>query len=358
MFVVSAEPPKDSQGQRLSEEMKTLIAIALATALALPAHAAEKADDDAFILGCIWTGDSKGTVCGGFPTRALCEREGRAAVASGELLSFNCDSVAGPSAPAQPTWPPGQGNSLGGQEAGGIGNVLSMLDHVMGGLFGGGSPTKYGDPRAVQPTFAQRPQPPVARPGGFFDYLGGGGQIAGLDALQHPPGASCVDLRDDSHKVTVHGTIEQSTTTEEGEGGTPPGRKYMSIVLDQPSCAANDEKSIAVDPVSVKWLGHHVAITGTVEPTGDGAYIAVQRIKDSALAVPSRAADKANDDAAFLLACVWTGHHKADACGGFPTRALCEREGHIAVASGEITNFDCISVIDDLFKNAARWWPG
>jgi hypothetical protein len=186
----------------MSKALAITLAIALLSALAVPAHAAEKADDDAFILGCIWTGDSKGTVCGGFPTRALCEREGRAAVASGELLSFNCDSVAGPSAPAQPTWPPGQGNSLGGQEAGGIGNVLSMLDHVMGGLFGGGSPTKYGDPRAVQPTFAQRPQPPVARPGGFFDYLGGGGQIAGLDALQHPPGASCVDLRDDSHKVT------------------------------------------------------------------------------------------------------------------------------------------------------------
>jgi hypothetical protein len=90
--------------------------------------------------------------------------------------------------------------------------------------------------------------------------------------------ASCVDLRDDSHKVTVRGTIEQSTTTEEGEGGTPPGRKYMSIMLDQPGCAANDEKSIAVDPVSVKWLGHHVAITGTVEPTGEGPYIAVKHI--------------------------------------------------------------------------------
>jgi hypothetical protein len=30
-------------------------------------HAAEKApDDDAFLLGCIWTGDHKRTVCGEF----------------------------------------------------------------------------------------------------------------------------------------------------------------------------------------------------------------------------------------------------------------------------------------------------
>jgi hypothetical protein len=55
-------------------------------------HAEEKADDDAFILGCIWTGDHKRTVCGEFTTRASCEREGRAAVASGELSKFECIS--------------------------------------------------------------------------------------------------------------------------------------------------------------------------------------------------------------------------------------------------------------------------
>jgi hypothetical protein len=55
-------------------------------------HAAEKADDDAFLLACVWTGDHKATGCGGFPTRALCEREGRAAVASGELSKFECIS--------------------------------------------------------------------------------------------------------------------------------------------------------------------------------------------------------------------------------------------------------------------------
>ena len=62
-------------------------------ALAVPAHAAEKVDADAFILGCIWTGDHKRTVCGEFTTRASCEREGRAAVASGELSKFECISA-------------------------------------------------------------------------------------------------------------------------------------------------------------------------------------------------------------------------------------------------------------------------
>jgi hypothetical protein len=119
------------------------------------------------------------------------------------------------------------------------------------------------------------------------------GTVAALLLVVGPVHAACVDLRDDSHKVTVRGTIEQSTTTEEGEGGTPPGRKYMSIVLDQPGCAANDEKSIAVDPVSVKWLGHHVAITGTVEPTGEGPYIAVQHIVEDA---PRGAEEETTDD--------------------------------------------------------------
>jgi hypothetical protein len=57
-------------------------------------HAAEKADDDAFLLACVWTGDHKATSCGGFPTRALCEREGRIAVANGELSKFRCISTA------------------------------------------------------------------------------------------------------------------------------------------------------------------------------------------------------------------------------------------------------------------------
>jgi hypothetical protein len=89
--------------------------------------------------------------------------------------------------------------------------------------------------------------------------------------------ASCVDLRDDSHKVTVRGTLIQSTTVGESEGGGPP-HKYMAIVLDHPVCGFPDEKSIAVGPVSAKWIGHRVSVTGTVEPTGEGTYIDVQHI--------------------------------------------------------------------------------
>jgi hypothetical protein len=74
----------------------------------------------------------------------------------------------------------------------------------------------------------------------------------------------------------------------------------------------------------------------------------------------SHAAEKATDDA-FLLACVWTGdrHHSAHACGGFPTRTLCEREGRAAVASGELLSFECVSAdefraIDDNVQNLSH----
>jgi hypothetical protein len=89
-------------------------------------HAEETTDDmsaDQFSLECVWTGDRHHNThaCGGFPTRARCEREGRTAVASGELLSFNCVSADG----APPTRPDtqwvGPGNSLGSGISGGIG---------------------------------------------------------------------------------------------------------------------------------------------------------------------------------------------------------------------------------------------
>jgi hypothetical protein len=91
-------------------------------------HAAEKADDDTFILGCIWTGDSKGTVCWGFPTRASCEREGRAAVASGELSKFECISTA----------------------------ELAALLEAIGHIFGADQPTAAGPGGSDQPTFSKQ----------------------------------------------------------------------------------------------------------------------------------------------------------------------------------------------------------
>jgi hypothetical protein len=167
-------------------------------------HAEETPDDmsaDQFLLECVWTGDRhhNAHACGGFPTRALCEREERSAVANGELLSFNCDSpqpagvdaeettddatVAFGSVPSAPDPINRPGNSLGGQAVGGIGNFLAHLQN--GGFMGNdGSPTRYG-PTSSAPTFAQRPLAPQARPGGFIDYLGpGNGQIVGLDAMR------------------------------------------------------------------------------------------------------------------------------------------------------------------------------
>jgi hypothetical protein len=76
----------------------------------------------------------------------------------------------------------------------------------------------------------------------------------------------------------------------------------------------------------------------------------------------SHAEEKATDDDAFLLGCAWAGdRHPIDVCGGFPTRALCEREGRAAVASGELSKFECISadklrVIDSI--DWSRIWPG
>jgi hypothetical protein len=91
--------------------------------------------------------------------------------------------------------------------------------------------------------------------------------------------SKCVTAHDDQ-PITVRGTIVQSATTEEGEGGNPP-HKYMAVVLETPICGDPDEmKTIAVDPVSMKWLGHDAFVTGIMTPTGEGSYIAVQHIID------------------------------------------------------------------------------
>ena len=92
--------------------------------------------------------------------------------------------------------------------------------------------------------------------------------------------SKCVTAHDDQ-PITVRGTIVQSATTEEGEGGNPP-HKYMAVVLETPICGDPDEmKTMAVDPVSMKWLGHDAFVTGIMTPTGEGSYIAVQHIIDS-----------------------------------------------------------------------------
>lgn len=93
--------------------------------------------------------------------------------------------------------------------------------------------------------------------------------------------ASCLAFHD-AEQVTLRGTIMESVINQP-EGGGPP-HKFRAIVLDSPICYAQylEEKLgfVAVDPVSVKWLGHYVSVTGVMTPTGEGWYIAVHSIKD------------------------------------------------------------------------------
>ena len=93
--------------------------------------------------------------------------------------------------------------------------------------------------------------------------------------------ASCLAFHD-AEQVTLRGTIMQSVNNQP-EGGGPP-QKFRAIILDSPICFTQDleEKliSVAVDPVSVKWLGHYVFVTGIMTASGEGWYIAVHSIKD------------------------------------------------------------------------------
>ena len=95
------------------------------------------AEDDQFSLECVWTADRHHkTHCGGFPTRALCEREGRTAVASGELSSFNCVSAPRVEWESHTVAP---AHSLGGGISGGIGiDVIAlgeMFERIWAGVF-------------------------------------------------------------------------------------------------------------------------------------------------------------------------------------------------------------------------------
>jgi hypothetical protein len=78
----------------------------------------------------------------------------------------------------------------------------------------------------------------------------------------------------------------------------------------------------------------------------------------------SHAEETPDDVEQFILACVWTGdRHHNTACGDFPTRTLCEREGRAAVASGELLKFECVSAdgLNAILESIGRgrmWWPG
>jgi hypothetical protein len=75
------------------------------------------------------------------------------------------------------------------------------------------------------------------------------------------PAHACAN---DGDTVTLHGTIVQSSGAQEGTG-LP--EKFMAIVLPVPLCtdmSDHAETLVEVSPVSKKWLGHYVVVTGIV----------------------------------------------------------------------------------------------
>jgi hypothetical protein len=87
---------------------------------------------------------------------------------------------------------------------------------------------------------------------------------------------------DEDQQLTLRGDIVQSATTE-GSEGQPP-HKYMTLILDGPICFARDKDEkltfIEVYPIPPKWLGHHVAVTGSML-ADDSWSIDVKGIKDA-----------------------------------------------------------------------------
>jgi hypothetical protein len=71
--------------------------------------------------------------------------------------------------------------------------------------------------------------------------------------------------------VTVRGTITDSVIA---------GPPYLDIVSDEPLCSADGPNAIySLKPISNRWLGHYVMITGTLDRD---EHVAVKSIKDTA----------------------------------------------------------------------------
>jgi hypothetical protein len=104
------------------------------------------------------------------------------------------------------------------------------------------------------------------------------GTVAALTLAISPAyAAECVAPQSDP--VTERGTIIQSATTETEEG-VPP-HKFLAILLDTPICGDPIETLIELGPISMKWLGHDVLVTGNMEPVGIGPYITIKHIVDA-----------------------------------------------------------------------------
>ena len=71
--------------------------------------------------------------------------------------------------------------------------------------------------------------------------------------------------------LTVRGTITDSVIT---------GPPYLDIVSDEPLCSADGPNAIySLKPISNRWLGHYVIITGTLDRD---QHVAVRSIRDAA----------------------------------------------------------------------------
>lgn len=84
------------------------------------------------------------------------------------------------------------------------------------------------------------------------------------------PAHATQDCATDGDTVTLHGTIVQSSGAAEGTGKP---EKFMAIALNVPLCTDltdHAETLVEVSPVSMKWLGHYVVVTGIVGPSGFG----------------------------------------------------------------------------------------
>jgi hypothetical protein len=71
-------------------------------------------------------------------------------------------------------------------------------------------------------------------------------------------------------------------TKEEGEGEPP--HLVMEVILDRPLCHQGDTspmKVVELWPLSDKWLGHDVVVTGSMEGTADGFGLHVNTIREA-----------------------------------------------------------------------------
>jgi hypothetical protein len=85
--------------------------------------------------------------------------------------------------------------------------------------------------------------------------------------------------------LTLRGRVIQVRySAEQAEGGK--AYTTMALVLDKPICREQFElpdavvHTLAVSPVSKRWLGHYVSVTGKMDTSGDGDWLSASKICD------------------------------------------------------------------------------